>query len=189
MTFRSPIDASRIEGPHLCMIYADRPDVLFWEPGSLQMPLPAEHTILKEYPVRPDRLLEDWRLAELAFGRDFPPVRTDPTPSAAWVAPDGSFFACRWMEHDRLAYRLAGAFYNDQHGPRTLERRGWMRIQHDGAVVWTSLSLPLSEAQLDVLFTLLQMSDGMYRANIREELELSLTADSLRGQPPERRIN
>ena len=44
---------------------------------------------------------------------------------------------------------------------------------------------PLSQAQLDVLFTLLQASEGSYRANIAEELELSRIAERLRaGGPP-----
>jgi hypothetical protein len=72
ITFRSPIRPARIEGPHLGIIYSARPDTLFWEPGGLPMPLPPEHTILKDYPVRCERLSEDWHLAALAFGRDFP---------------------------------------------------------------------------------------------------------------------
>jgi hypothetical protein len=144
------------------------------------MPLPAEYTIVKEYPVRCDRLAEDWPLAALAFGRDFPPQRSEPQASAAWVAPDGSFYPCYWMEHDRLAYRLAGAYYNDPSGPRTLERRGWMRLQNDGSVIWPTLGQPITQAQLDVLFTLVQTSDGDYRANVSEELGLWLTAERLR---------
>jgi hypothetical protein len=183
ITFRSPIQAGLIEGPHLGIIFADRPDVLVWDPGGLHMPLPEEHTILKEYPVRCERLAEDWRLAALAFGRDYPPKPSEPQASAAWVAPDGIFYACHWLEHDRLAYRLAGAYYNDPGGPRTLERRGWMRLQRDGSIIWPS-SEPLTQAQVDLLFTLLQTSDGVYQSNIREELELSLTAERLRKPRP-----
>jgi hypothetical protein len=149
------------------------------------MPLPPEHTILKDYPVRCERLSEDWRLARLAFGRDFPPQPSEPHPSAAWVAPDGSFYACHWLEHDRLAYRLAGAYYTSPDGPRRLERCGWVRLEHDGTVVRHARGKPLSQAQLDVLFALLQTSAGSYRANIGEELELSLIAERLRsGGPP-----
>lgn len=180
ITFRSPIQPTRVEGPHLGIIYAQNPGVMYWEPGGLQMVLPQEHTIVKEYPARCDRLGDDWQLAALAFGREFPPVRTEPEPSAAWIAPDGSFYQCRWMEHDRLGYRLSGAHYKDPGGPRTLERRGWMRLQHDGTIVWPSLSHPPSQSQLDVLFTLMQASTGAFRANVREELEMALTAERLR---------
>ena len=38
----------------------------------------------------------------------------------------------------------------------------------------------LSQAQLDVLFTLLQVSEGSYRANVGEELELSRITERLR---------
>ena len=185
ITFCSPIQPARVEGPHLGVIYAAWPDTLFWEPGGLPMPLPPEHTILKDYPVRCERLSEDWRLAALAFGRDFPPRRSQPHPSAAWVAPDGSFYACHWLEHDRLAYRLAGTYYTSPDGPRRLERCGWLRLEHDGTVVRHARGQPLSQAQLDVLFALLQTSEGSYRANIAEELELSLIAEQLRsgGRP------
>jgi hypothetical protein len=186
ITFRSPIQPRRIEGPHLGIIYAQSPGIMYWEPGGLHMELPAEHTIIKEYPARCDRLTADWQLAAVAFGREFPPVRTEPEPAAAWVAPDGSFYQCRWMEHDRLAYRLSGAHYKDAGGPRTLERRGWVRLQHDGTLVWPSFSRPLSQAQLDVLFALMQASEGTFRANIREELEMALAAEQLRSaKPPE----
>ena len=185
ITFRSPIDPARVEGPHLGIICSTRPDTLFWEPGGLPMPLPPEHTILKDYPVRCERLSEDWHLAALAFGRDFPPRRSEPHPSAAWVAPDGSFYACHWLEHDRLAYRLAGAYYNSPDGPRRLEQCGWVRLEHDGTVVRQVAGQPLSQAQLDVLFALLQTAEGGYRANVAEELELSLIAERLRsGGPP-----
>jgi hypothetical protein len=180
ITFRSPIQPARVEGPHLGVIYAAWPDTLFWDPGGLPMSLPPEHTILKDYPVRCERLSEDWPRAARAFGRDFPPRRSEPHPSAAWVAPDGSFYPCHRLEHDRLAYRLAGACYTSPDGPRTLERCGWLRLEHDGTVVRHARGQPLSQAQLDVLFTLLQTAEGSYRANIAEELELSRIAERLR---------
>jgi hypothetical protein len=186
ITFRSPIQPARVEGPHLGIIYSAWPDTLFWEPGGPHMPLPPEHTILKDYPARCERLSEDWQLAMLAFGRDFPPQRGEPHPSAAWVAPDGSFYACHWLEHDRLAYRLAGACYSSPDGPRRLERGGWLRLEHDGTVVRQARGRPLSQGQLDVLFTLLQAAEGSYRANVAEELELSRIAERLRsGGPPD----
>ena len=154
ITFCSPIQPAQVEGPHLGIIYSASPDTLFWGPGGPRMPLPPEHTTMKDYPVRCERLPEDWRLATLAFGRDFPPRRSQPHPSAAWVAPDGSFYPCHWLEHD-------------------------------GTVVRHARGKPLSQAQLDVLFALLQTSAGSYRANIGEELELSLIAERLRsGGPP-----
>src|SRR5919202_1014213 len=54
-----------------------------------------------------------------------------------------------------------------------------------GPVVRPAPGQPLSQAQLDVLFTLVQISEGSYRANIAEELELSLIAERLRsgGRP------
>ena len=116
----------------------------------------------------------------VGIGRDFPPQRTEPHASAAWLAPDGSFYPCHWLEHDRLAYRLAGAYYNSSDGPRRLERCGWLRLEHDGTVVRHARGQPLTQAQLDVLFTLLQTSKGSYRANIGEELELSLVMERLR---------
>jgi hypothetical protein len=43
---------------------------------------------------------------------------------------------------------------------------------------------PLSQAQLDVLFALLQAAEGSYHTNIAEELELSLIAEWLRTNGP-----
>ena len=55
-----------------------------------------------------------------------------------------------------------------------------MRLEHDGTVVRQAGGRPLSQAQLDVLFTLLQAAEGDYRANLAEELELSRVAERLR---------
>jgi hypothetical protein len=46
ITFRSPIQPTRIEGPHLGIIYANSPGLMYWEPGGLHMALPEEHTII-----------------------------------------------------------------------------------------------------------------------------------------------
>ena len=174
VAFPSPTRPGETEGPELGIVVRNHPDIIMWGPDYPPTLLPPGHMVLKQYAVRtsgPCRA--DWQRAQLQFARDFPPRAVPPHPAAAWVAPDGRFYACRWLEHDRLGYRLAAAYYADLCGPLALEQRGWLRVQHDGTIVrLPSARLP-SQAQLDVLFTLVEVSEGAYGANIREELELA----------------
>ena len=150
------------------------------EQQTLEVPVTREEVSMERHAV--DRRPSDTPISATSDTLTVPvhEEHAEPHASAAWVAPDGSFYPCHWLEHDRLAYRLAGAYYNSPDGPRTLERCGWVRLQHDGSVVWHTRGQLLSQAQLDVLFTLLQTSEGSYRANIGEVLELSLMAERLR---------
>ena len=59
-----------------------------------------------------------------------------------------------------------------------------MRLEHDGTVVRHAGGQPLSQAQLDVLFALLQAAEGDYHTNIAEELELSRMTEWLRTNEP-----
>ena len=174
VAFPAPRQPGETEGPQLGILVRNHPDIIMWGPDYPPTLLPPGHMVLKQYAVRtsgPCRA--DWQRTLLQFARDFPPRAVPPHPSAAWVAPDGRFYACRWLEHDRLGYRLAAAYYADPCGPLALEQRGWLRVQHDGTIVrLPSAGLP-SQSQLDVLFTLVELSEGAYRANIREELELA----------------
>jgi hypothetical protein len=116
----------------------------------------------------------DWQRAQLEFAQDFPPRAVPPHPAPAWLSPDGRFYACRWLEHDRLSYRLAAAYYGDPRGTQALEKHGWLRVQRDGTIVRPPYARRgPSQPQLDVLFTLVQVSRGEYHANIRDELELA----------------
>jgi hypothetical protein len=79
----------------------------------------------------------------------------------AWLAPDARFYWCRWLEHDRLSYRLSAAHYGNPGGTRVLEARGWLRVQRDGTIVRPPSSPSgLSQPQLDVLFSLAQLAEG-----------------------------
>lgn len=174
LSFPSPIKPDVNEGPVLAMLFSDAPGVCAWSPGSPPVPLPAEAVIVHEYPVDAfDTAWADWRRAEFQFARDFPPAPCEPRPGPAWVAPDGTFYACRWMEHDRLAYRLAAAVYSDPRGPWALEQRAWLRIGQDGTAIRSSFREPPSDGQLNVLFALLELSDGAFRESIRDQLQLA----------------
>jgi hypothetical protein len=116
----------------------------------------------------------DWQRAQMEFAREFPPQPVSPRPVPAWLASDGRFYACRWLEHDRLSYRLSAMYYGDPGGTKVLESRGWLRVQRDGTIIRPPSSrADLTQPQLDVLFSLVQLAEGAYRDNIREELELA----------------
>jgi hypothetical protein len=173
VVFPSPRQASETAGPELGILLQNRPGIILWGPDYPPTLLPAGHTILKQYEVdRSDPSRADWQRAQLQFAQDFPPRAVPPRPTPAWVAPDGRFYACRWLEHDRLGYRLAAAYYGDPRGPRALEEHAWLRVQHDGTIVHLPSARHPSQPQLDVLFALVQVSEGVYRANVRDELEL-----------------
>jgi hypothetical protein len=174
LSFPSPIRPGVIESPVLAILSADDPGWCAWSPGSPPVPLPPHTSILCEYPVDAcDAAWADWQRAEFAFACDFPPNPGEPRPGPAWVSPNGDFYACRWMQHDRLAYRLAAAVYADPRGPWALEQRGWLRIGQHGTAIRSSFREPPSQGQLNVLFSLLQVSDGAFRESIREELLLA----------------
>jgi hypothetical protein len=173
LSFASPIKPGETDGPVLAMLFVDAPGLCAWSPDSPPVPLPADAVILREYPVDAfDTAWADWRRAEFQFARDYPPAPCEPRPGPAWVAPDGCFYACRWMEHDRLAYRLAAAVYADPRGPWALEQRGWLRIGQDGSAIRSSFREPPTQPQLNVLFALLETSDGAFRESIRDQLHL-----------------
>jgi hypothetical protein len=164
------------------MLFSDAPGLCAWSPESPPVPLPDEAVVVREYTVDGcDTAWADWRRAEFQFARDFPPPCGEPRPGPAWVAPEGAFYPCRWMEHDRLGYRLAAALYADPRGPWALEERGWLRIAQDGTAIRSSSREPPTDGQLNVLFALLQLSDGTFRESIRDQLQLArLLAERLR---------
>ena len=172
---RSPNRPGETDRVELGILLLDRPRLVLWGPDSPPAPLPRGHAVLKEYSVdAADPSTADWLRAQLEFARDFPPRPVPPAPTPAWLAPDGRFYACRWLEHDRLSYRLAAAYYADPRGTQALERHGWLRVQRDGTIVRPPLTWrELTQPQLDVLFTLVEVSRGDYHANIRDELELA----------------
>ncbi|HTD78903.1 MAG TPA: hypothetical protein VK898_14795, partial [Chloroflexota bacterium] len=133
---RSPNRPGETERVELGILLLDRPRLVLWGPDSPPAPLPRGHAVLKEYSVdAADPSTADWLRAQLEFARDFPPRPVPPVPTPAWLAPDGRFYACRWLEHDRLSYRLAAAYYADPRGTQALERHGWLRVQRDGTIV------------------------------------------------------
>jgi hypothetical protein len=180
VAFPSPRQPGETGGPELGILVRNQPDIVRWGPDYPPTLLPPGHIVLKQYAAGPsDPCRAAWQRTQLQFARDFPPRAVPPCAAPGWLAPDGRFYACRWLEHDRLGYRLAAAHYGDPCGPLTLEQRGWLRVQHDGTIVrLPSARLP-SQAQLDVLFTLLEVSQGVYRANIREQLELACVLAAL----------
>lgn len=165
-------ESDRIE---LGIVSSDQPGLVQWDPGSPPNALPAGYAILKRYPLdATDASTADWQRARLDFAREFPPQPVSPRPVPGWLSSDGRFYACRWLEHDRLSYPLSAMYYGDPGGTRVLENRGWLRVQRDGTIIRPPLSRTrLTQPQLDVLFSLAQLAKGVYRDNIRDELELA----------------
>ena len=128
--------------------------------GGLLPPAPDPRSEHDPHGVLPPVLLERHVALDQA------PVDLDPRDSPA--------DAVRVLEHDRLSYRLAAAYYADPRGTQALEKHGWLRVQRDGTIVRPPFTWrELTQAQLDVLFTLVQVSTGDYHTNIRDELELA----------------
>ena len=159
----------------LGILVCGEPGLIRWAPGSAPSQLPDGYRIVKRYAVDiTEPFMADWERAQLEFAREFPAEAVPPRPVPAWLAPDGRFYACRWLEHDRLSYRLSAQHYGNAGGTRVLETRGWLRIQRDGTVVRApSTRSELSQPQLDVLFSLAQLAEGDYRDNIHDELVLA----------------
>jgi hypothetical protein len=147
----------RWRGPYRARIKDDR---LLWGFGGMSgMPLPdeGEFEIVKSYGWLDED--EDWEKIddiEQQSRKEFPP-RDAIEDSAGWLAPDGKFYPCGWMEHTSLQYDLWLSFDLEH---TKLENQGWARVDARH-IFWGSwealLKEPLTQQQLVTLLKLWEM--------------------------------
>jgi hypothetical protein len=122
---------------------------------------------------------DDWwdRLDEIRnqFEFDFPP-EAELKVSGGWLAPDGKFYPCGYMEHLGEAYRLALVLHNDDDGEKTLEEKGWAKILDTGITFLLTFERKgYTQAQINTLGDLLvlakQEDEEKFAENISRELQ------------------
>ena len=115
------------------------------------------------------------------FEFDFPP-EAELKVSGGWLAPDGKFYPCGYMQHLGEAYHLALVHYNSDDGEKVLEEKGWAKIYSDGLVfLWYSLDhvrafgdTKYTQAQINTLGDLLVLAKQEDRKKFAETISREL---------------
>ena len=167
-------------GPSLVTI---RSDAVYWSGGPSYMPVhdwDEEIQIVKDYGEIDSMERGAYEHLHDQFELDFPPV-AETKVSAGWLAPNGRFYPCHYMEHLSEAYHLAFVHYQERgDGEQRIEKEGWAKIFSDGICLLPSSYLynrdgEYTQAQLDTLGNLLVLAtqEGAegYTKNIKKELE------------------
>ncbi len=122
------------------------------------------------------------------FTLDFPP-EAELKLSGGWLAPNGKFYPCAWMDHLNEAQNLAFVHYKEKgDGSQRLEKEGWAKIFNDGICILLGTlrfdddlndlypNMKYTQAQLDTLgdlFVLATKEEAeAYAEHIRKELEV-----------------
>lgn len=127
-------------------------DKLLWDGGETGswMCWPKGLKIVKKYQY-PDSHKEDaWDKLWAQFYHDFPlqPVE-EMEQSDGWLAPNGKFYTCGWMEHDGISEHLTVQYYNSFDGTQLLDAKGWGRVHFGGEIFFEE---DPTQAQLDTMF-------------------------------------
>jgi len=170
-------------GPTLVEIEGD---TVYWDGGPAYMTIHEESEIehVKHYVNVHDYKSDDWwdRVDEIRnqFEFDFPP-EAELKVSGGWLAPDGKFYPCGYMQHLDEAYRLAFVHYNSEDGEKTLEQKGWAKILDTGVIFLLShirfdKDGKYTQAQINTLGDLLvlasQEGNKTYKEKISRELQI-----------------
>lgn len=157
---------------------------VYWGGGPAHMTIHPESEIeyVKHYENEHDYKSDEWwdRVDEIRnqFEFDFPP-EAELKISGGWLAPDGKFYPCGYMEHLSEAYRLALVLYNSDDGEKTLEEKGWAKILDNGIIfllkyVSFDRDAKYTQAQINTLGDLLvlanQEDNERYAKHISREL-------------------
>ena len=154
---------------------------LYWDAGMIGswMPWTKEVKIHKRYQMKVDQHgIAESDSVYLRFFHDFPRKPSKPIESAGWLAPDGKFYPCHYMEHDAIAEGLAAQTYNSLEGVRLLETKGWARVGEEGLIAQrhgdrdTEMKLQLTQAQLDTMFDLAMVKGAKWKETILNHIEL-----------------
>jgi len=169
-------------GPTLVKIDGD---IIYWDGGPSHMTVHDWSTIrcIKQYENTHTKGTDEWweRVDEIRdqFEKDFPP-KTELIVSGGWLAPDGGFYPCRYMEHLSEAYRLSWVHHNSKDGEKELERQGWAKVWNDGQVYHLGIrnfeqDYLYTQAQINTLGALLVLAtekeSEQYVKNISKELK------------------
>ena len=133
------------------------------------MQAPGEHEDILDMRVQAEDTIEKLFLKEF-----HQPQAEVAKQSAAWIAPDGMFYPCRYNEHDSLATRLSVWFYDVLSGTALLEEKRWIRLETSGAINYLGkYKNRLTQAQMNTLSDLLLVSSAAFAHSINDELELA----------------
>lgn len=172
---------SRWMGPTLVEI---EENTLYWDGGPSHMTIHPDTEIehVKHYVNDCDYRSSEWwdRVDEIRnqFEFDFPP-EAGLKVSAGWLAPNGKFYPCHYMEHLSEAYRLALVHYNSDDGEKTLEEKGWAKIFGDGIVfllrhIRFDRDGKYTQAQINTLGDLLVLAKQEDREKYAEKISQEL---------------
>ena len=149
-------------GPSLITI---RNDAVYWRGGPSYMTVHDwdKVQIIKDYGEIDD--MDRGNIENLydQFDLDFPPI-AETKVSAGWLAPNGKFYPCQYMEHLSEARHLAFVHYKERgNGEQRIEKEGWAKIYSDGTCLLPTSYLydqdgEYTQAQLDTLSDLLVLA-------------------------------
>lgn len=160
-------------------------NTLYWDGGPAHMTIhpDTEMEHVKHYVNDCDYRSSEWwdRVDEIRnqFEFDFPP-EAKLKISGGWLAPDGKFYPCSYMEHLAEAYRLALVHYNSDDGEKTLEEKGWAKILGDGVIFLLTYDRKgYTQAQINTLGDLLVLAKQENREGYAKKIsqELQIIAD------------
>ena len=153
-------------GPSL--VFIDK-NTMYWEGGPGQCSIRNWDTVM--FLQRYDGDDDDVIIKQ--FIRDYPP-EAGLEVSAGWLAPDGKFYPCRYMEHLNTAYELALVHYNSDRAEKELEDKGWAKIYSDGICILWAHTNEYTQKQIDTIGDLIvlatQLGNTNYADNLAEEL-------------------
>lgn len=123
----------------------------------------------------------DENAVEQAFYSEFPP-KAKLIQAPGWLAPDGKFFPCHYLEHSRIAYALA-RIYHGKHsgeGSNYLEDRNWLHVTAYGEWAFMPRMDAINMVQINALYDLIELEPrSTYAQNMRRLLHLVLAYQSL----------
>ncbi|MGZ3714572.1 MAG: hypothetical protein ACXWP0_00425 [Ktedonobacterales bacterium] len=149
------------------------------EPGTFFLVLrdhqvfrPKDVCIHKKYSARNFR--DEWSV-EKRFYAEFPP-KPSMTQAPGWIAPDGKFYPCRYMEHARVAGALARIYYGPKYkdmGESFLEDRNWIHVTAYGEFAFMPDMTAINHVQIDTIFDLISCNPNTgYAHNMNKLLRL-----------------
>ncbi len=147
----------------------EKSNEILWATTACRGYMSDDMEVLKLYDA--DLMNYDESVAALSkqFDLDFPPLSAI-RESAGWLAPDGKFYPCDFLEHYFLAIRLSLLYYDDDKGATTLERRGWVHIQNTGEML-LHYGKKFTNAQKNTVMDIIAVStDSQYIHGILRDL-------------------
>lgn len=121
------------------------------------------------------------RAVEQTFYNEFPP-KHKLVQAPGWLAPDGKFFPCHYLEHGRIACALARIYHGVQLGDGSayLEDHNWLHVTAHGEWAFMPQMDAINNVQIDAIYDLIELEpQSTYALNMRNLLRLVLEYQSL----------